>query len=865
MKSFHTRVTLNDQPCVVPSREMAGEVRERVNSYFCPLGPRPGRARVLMLRRDFDAAKVAAQPLQELQIETRSDAGETHSVRFPGLLLEKAERVWAGAEDDGDALYRLHLVDRRVLLQRFSDTGRLNVNLRAPVSDTDFLPESAGQTWESLLSAVWNTMLPLLGSYPGLPETVSPHGVPEGFQWLGENAWRELHRLLAVLGCTTAYDPQQDAFRIVAVEDEQPLPSGELLYDGRILSSDSAAVPETIRVYFQTHRRSYGQQRDTELNGNWRIDGQSTFVDVPTENADAQPGTILGMWDDLSHVLDEDNQPENSAELSARAAARAEAWLRKHAGTEPLHRIYAGIVESVRPGSQVKAVLWHARGAAGGTVTELVSYPGLPHENDQAIGSLWPRDEAVSSGAAATLSPPDLARRSHPASPRLLNVVQVDDGSSAAGKDLTPNSDGLYPGFVRRFVAGQIETLEACWIRPVDLEAGGSPNAGNVISLRQMDSYLGRLSGLETSNGQGRPIYLVRAGSLGDNAAGGGDCCYEVTEEPSTVYDDSGTKVQLSSELASDDRFEMDALERAIECNFTGTLKAVYRATADRNSGSSYARTEAKLQKKGLVDSTYSDVTGTKARADHDAGGDGEGTAAMPGKLIHVVVGDRLRLWIERIDGSDDLATVADESNLLLCLCNISELGVRSGALEVWEPDADYGTDGYGVQNNYSISGGALSSDAKVSDRALDITGDAGGFWTVAGLLSDFLDLAVDFSFGFWIKAAATPTYQEIMRIGDAVRVYLDSSGGSPQLNVEVTSEGGSVTVSETFSASTYTHYEVGILPEENRVVLFEDADEANKTVGTIPSGDLESGANEEVTFGATWTPSKGNGCSNCV
>jgi hypothetical protein len=112
------------------------------------------------------------------------------------------------------------------------------------------------------------------------------------------------------------------------------------------------------------------------------------------------------------------------------------------------------------------------------------------------------------------LQTPDLSRRTYPNFPRLPNIVKVDvtEGSPSTGDVVAPNGSGLFPGFVQRWVAGSINELEACWIRPVDLETGSSPSESSVLSLRQDDKYLGRLSGIETVSGDTRPIYLVRSG-----------------------------------------------------------------------------------------------------------------------------------------------------------------------------------------------------------------------------------------------------------------------------------------------------------------------------------------------------------------
>jgi len=509
-------ITLDGLPCVVADRGHADDEARLANSYWCPLGPAPGRAWVLMLRRDLDAVLAKPSSYHELVLETRGDA-PTVRLAFPKLLVEKSRRLLPGKSADPDALYLVELADKRILVDRFSDTGGLAFNVRSYAQAQSYLSESAGHTWASAVAVVWNTMSNVLGAFPGLPAGYAPDGQPENVRFTGVNAWHALNHLLAQIGCTVAYDPVADSFSIVRLGSTQPsVPDAwagaDTLLDADPLDTAASGFPATIRVYFHSHNQSYGQESDTEPSNNWSIVGHSASVDVPTNIAGAVPGTVLVLWDTLPRLLDEDNAPANSAALTARAAERAANWIadRQTSGERRL-MVLARLVD-VRPGAQVKAVLWRAWGPnRGGTATEIVTHPGLPVRvmggSTALAGIAWHECEP----AAESFLPPDLARHSYPNYPRLPNIVQVDDGSSPPGESVSPNGAGLFSGKVRRWVAGSLTTLESCWIRPVDLESGESPDPANVVSLRQLDCYLGRLSGVETFGGSTRPIYTVRA------------------------------------------------------------------------------------------------------------------------------------------------------------------------------------------------------------------------------------------------------------------------------------------------------------------------------------------------------------------
>ena len=505
-------------PTVEDLREHADLKRFTVNSYTCPVGQASGRAWLFMRRGDLDL------------LTTPNEAGATDSeytlsmkalwpdkdeeAKLPELLIVKAVRLNIGEPDDPDSPYIVELADKRIILEQWADSGVILANIRSHANPTDYLTGTTGagssMTWNELVELVWNTMDHVLGTYS---ETVTSDAVPEGWDIRGENAWSILHSILRKLGKTVAYDPTDASYSIVDVAPEsQSIPgsyAADLLRDAEPIEHDATRFPETIRVYFRSHYESYGQERDTELGTNWQVEDNkaSTSRDVATNISGAIAGTVLPLWDDLPEVFDEDNAINNAAALTTRANAIASAWI-DDASIDRAFRHYAGFKTEVLPGGTIKSIRWENTGR--GPITVITQRHGSPAAAPKGNGSAGLSDL---SSSAEELRSPDLSRSTYPNFPRLPNIVVVDDGTTADGHAIAANASGLFPGKVQRWVAGVLTELETCWIRPVDLEFAVSPSEGTVISLRQRDKFVGRLSGIETDGFDTRPIYLIRSGS----------------------------------------------------------------------------------------------------------------------------------------------------------------------------------------------------------------------------------------------------------------------------------------------------------------------------------------------------------------
>ncbi len=472
----------------------------KANSYFCPAGPLPGRAYVLLLQSDVDAIK--ANATFALKFRQTEDAGAATEVEFSPLYWVRATRMLKGGPDDPNSVFLVELADRRILAAKFSATDNQHFNVRSYANDADYLTGTSGATWQTLVDDLWAELPDGFGAAPALP--YAPHGVPEDFRFIGANAWQAVHLVLAKVGCTSVYDPINDTFSIVRLGVAQAL--GDLStpdYSAEPVSHDATRVPEKLRVYFHTHHQNYGQERDTELATNWSVSDATVFLDVNTNVADAAGGTLLNVWDDLARSLDEDNTDTNAAARSTRADELRDNFV-QDAQTARLLESRLGLITSVLPGSEIKGVIWKHWGDATGMQTEIVAHPGVPRAFDDQ-SEFGMRFTPVHE----SLAPPSIVRKGFPVYPRLPNLIQVFHSGGSQGETVEPNVDGLHPGRVRRYVAGSLAILEDCWIRLADDHdtALGDVNATDGLIL------YGRLSGVETSQGQTLPLYVAIKGA----------------------------------------------------------------------------------------------------------------------------------------------------------------------------------------------------------------------------------------------------------------------------------------------------------------------------------------------------------------
>jgi hypothetical protein len=313
-------------------------------------------------------------------------------------------------------------------------------------------------------------------------------------------------------------------------------------------------MPETVRVFFHRKEVNFGIERDVQDSSNWEM-AAVVSKDRATGITGAIAGSVLTVWDDLPALFDGAGTNTNSAALQTRADEVGDNVRdRINVSEERFRRMYSGMISTVLPGSQVSEVRWRDFGDETGAVTEIIRTPPKG-PGGAGLGNWLPANER--------LGPPDLSRASHPVYPRVSQPVQVDDGATATGGDVAPNGSGVIPGFVLRNVAGTYSQIMACWIKPTDLEGGGTPSEATTISLRQKDRFHGRLSGTLTHSADTRPLYLVRAG--------------ESTTTPGATLFDITADTGGPLTIAASDTIDFDAsdLVWSTEANGTQSLRGI--------------------------------------------------------------------------------------------------------------------------------------------------------------------------------------------------------------------------------------------------------------------------------------------------
>jgi hypothetical protein len=256
-------------------------------------------------------------------------------------------------------------------------------------------------------------------------------------------------------------------------------------------------------VHFFYHHKSYGQERDTERDNNIVVVGNSDVMDMPTGISGA-----VGMkmaWDDLPMVFDEDGNQTNSPEVSERAENRVARYVTR-SSVQKQHRIYIGLLNTFIPGGRIRAVLWRNwddgdENDLGGTVTEFVCGPQLVTGLKQSSTGEWAwLDDELCAPEREQYGPPDFGRHTFPNFPRLVNAVQVQhstvtDGNLALANAKSQQNVYFHVGVIRRFVAGDLTTLDQCLILFTD---DFDDLSGDVPAFQGKVYGPGRLSGLKT-------------------------------------------------------------------------------------------------------------------------------------------------------------------------------------------------------------------------------------------------------------------------------------------------------------------------------------------------------------------------------
>ncbi|HUT88733.1 MAG TPA: hypothetical protein VMY37_04510 [Thermoguttaceae bacterium] len=488
----------------------------RANTYRCPRGKEPGRAWLLLSRRDVLGNR-------EKAVDTGLDLTVAYALEFTygtttllidDLYIRDVRSLYADALDTSNETTMLvELVDKRAILQLSTINSQYNVFCPDPPADADASADlsdnapgsgsaagfyyaaslNAGVmwTWQTMLDNVWaNLPAAVAGGAPVLPYT--PNDYPRGFRWIGVSAWDVYHAVLDRLDCVLVLNPVAGTFSIVrrnAAQNLAPLDGDPDLQAAHSPQQGVAGYPETIRVFFPRREEHHGSEKEIQRTaGNYR-DNQAYSKDVATGLTGAVAGTVLPVWDDMPAVYTFAGAHLNATHCDARAAeVAANTSARLQHCEEPRRRLYSGLKSVVLCGSEIAEIRWGDAG--GGMLTEYRGM-GLAREGECAGGN--------GEIARELLLPPDVVRRGWPDYPRLTQALEITNSTPV---------NGVYEAKLLRLdpeqdLADTPEYTNDVDVFAVEIDFG---------SLSDDARYLGRLIGTYKTTGEGaeaRPLYLV--------------------------------------------------------------------------------------------------------------------------------------------------------------------------------------------------------------------------------------------------------------------------------------------------------------------------------------------------------------------
>ncbi len=481
--------------------EIAGD---RATSFRLPLGYDPGVGYVLMTKEDVDDLSKGGF------IEFKwVDSGSKTTFTFD-TVYNTATSLFPRRSGDKNTPYLVEFCDKRKLFKMGGIEKYYNIRMPAPASEagtgvemyhTESLNSGSVWTWQTAFDDLW-ALLPS-GASPGTAPTLpyTPEwNFPENMTFIGESPWEAIEKLLERIECTIALSAAGvfTAVRLGTTQAGLLSEFNRLFQDLRLADEYEPVVntysyiPETFRVFFPIREIHTGAEKTSPRGSNWQIDRYHT-KDVSSGVSDVVTGTVKTIFNDLEALRDESGTITNSATLDDVAAEVAQNYAdRLENSDDQMGKVFAGIITTISPGSQVKEVIWSDTG--DGPTTEVLRYQIEK-----------PKDPKTPTTPGAY--------------PRDVELVQVHSGNGGTGNRVSANDSGYHPGRVVRYAQG-MTVLDDCWILFID----DFDDSSGAIEADEGEYYgPAKLCGIDTVSDDTRPVYATkRTGHIKECGTGTG-------------------------------------------------------------------------------------------------------------------------------------------------------------------------------------------------------------------------------------------------------------------------------------------------------------------------------------------------------
>jgi hypothetical protein len=459
MADKYTTFTLNGKPLILADPAKYPEAARLANGFWCPLGPEAGVAHVLMKHKDL--SDIAGQWNSKMTLVFN----DGNRAAFKGLYFVNAVAVSPGPTGNGDRIYLVKLADPRHLLKKFSGAVNAGYNYRSYVSLRDpsdaatyllakdcfsqSLTGGALWTWDAVINDLWSLLPDGAGTTPTLPRI--PERKPENLLFVGESRWDVINSVLDMIDLALKYDPLQDEFTFVdLLAGQQGLENsiqglGQPRMDSAPYRGVATHFPSNIVTHFAEGTTQYGSLNDSSLTANYLFAAEKKETKA-TSKEGVISSTKLDLFDTGQMRTDDSTLPLLVRTVDSEK--QRDDWVARQNNSESYARLeFQGVVTSILPGSQVKAVYWRNWGS--GTRTEIARFPGMPTAQTPYNSPLGLND----SGLPECRKWVDVARKTKPDFPHVVQMVVMEDGE--------PNDDGLYPAnIVRQGMSNGPATLQ---------------------------------------------------------------------------------------------------------------------------------------------------------------------------------------------------------------------------------------------------------------------------------------------------------------------------------------------------------------------------------------------------------------------
>lgn len=477
------------------------------NRYVHPIGLRPGRAWVLILKAYLDRIST----FKPLTLTFTADPANTgQDIQFETVTFKNLRTVGTpidvtpGVRGDAGTTYFVELADRRIdCIGLCGKRYNWRVHPDAPY-ESESTNSGTAWTWTTLLTDLWDAV-GNLGTFPTLP--VTPSGTPEQIDGMACRAADLLEDLLLLNGMGVKYNPSDDVFTIVsfaanssnffggasvtarmlALGAELERAESKRIWDQNPASNANPKLPRYCRVVFPVWSPTLTP-----------IDTASYFVvDVADTAPDFQtlPGSTFALVQDWipcrtsnqGTVLNSSNLVTRAAEVAANFYSVA-----RLANYYPLHRTYTGIGMGtvVRPGEAIDVMVWEDIGA--GPKTHVIQTGRLGFGPIfGTVGSLY------TSGSLIT---------GHPYGASTSTNLKRNPIASTNAKHAVMRPANAPPGELRTYNQGPFATASGATAATQSAGGGVSSLMDRAGPLRQWDAAVEARS----VDGHGQRLWLAK-------------------------------------------------------------------------------------------------------------------------------------------------------------------------------------------------------------------------------------------------------------------------------------------------------------------------------------------------------------------